>query len=129
MGSLGKLRHRYKNGVKIDLTEVGCECVYCIQLAQDREYWLIFVNRSQILRMKEFIDQLNDCKHLKKYCIPWSFVHKLYFSVITFMQSNCFLGAHKNDYWLDHYNYVVCEIWRSHGVEYEDSCRLGCSTV
>jgi hypothetical protein len=29
----------WKNNIKMDLTETGCVCMYCINLDQDREQW------------------------------------------------------------------------------------------
>jgi hypothetical protein len=33
---LGRLRHRWENGVRMDLRKIGCGSVEWIQLAQDR---------------------------------------------------------------------------------------------
>jgi hypothetical protein len=41
---LGRPRHRWKDDIKMDLQEVGCECMYWIDLAQDRDRWLTLVN-------------------------------------------------------------------------------------
>ena len=41
--SLGRPRHRYNN-IKIELKEMGLDGVDWINLAQDRDKWLAFVN-------------------------------------------------------------------------------------
>jgi hypothetical protein len=48
---LGRPRRRWKNNVKIDLHEVGCGGVDCIDLAQDRDRWLALVNVVMNLRV------------------------------------------------------------------------------
>jgi hypothetical protein len=42
---LGRPRHRWEDGIKMDLRETGCRgCVDWIQLAQDRDWWQAAVN-------------------------------------------------------------------------------------
>jgi len=36
-GPMGRHRHRWDDNIKMDLQEVGCECVDWIELAQDRD--------------------------------------------------------------------------------------------
>jgi hypothetical protein len=40
---LGRLRHRWK-AYKLDIRELGWECVDWMHLAQDRDQWLAVVN-------------------------------------------------------------------------------------
>jgi len=42
--SLGRLRLRWKDYIKMDLQEVGCGCMDWIELAQDRDRWWALVN-------------------------------------------------------------------------------------
>jgi hypothetical protein len=42
--SLGRTRHRWEDNMKIDLWEVGHGSMDWIDLAQDRDRWLAFVN-------------------------------------------------------------------------------------
>jgi hypothetical protein len=41
---LGRYIHRWKDNIKVNLKEKGWEGVQCIHLAQDRDWWLAFVN-------------------------------------------------------------------------------------
>jgi hypothetical protein len=41
---LGRPRRRWKDNIKTDLLEVGCEGMDCIQLPQDRDRWPALVN-------------------------------------------------------------------------------------
>jgi hypothetical protein len=41
---LGRPRHRWEGGIRIDLRDTGWGSVYWIQLAQDRDQWLALVN-------------------------------------------------------------------------------------
>jgi len=41
---LGRPRHRWKDNIRMDLREIGCEDVYWIHLAQDRNRWCAVVN-------------------------------------------------------------------------------------
>jgi hypothetical protein len=36
---LGRPRHRWDNGIRMDLREPGWQGIECIQLAQDRDWW------------------------------------------------------------------------------------------
>jgi hypothetical protein len=48
---LGRPRHRWEDGIKVDLTEIGCEGVEWIELAQDRDRWRAVVNAVMNLRV------------------------------------------------------------------------------
>ena len=41
---LRRPRHRWEDKIKMDLQEIGCGCMDWIELAQDRDRWLAFVN-------------------------------------------------------------------------------------
>ena len=41
---LGKPRHRWEDNIKMDIQEVGCGGMDCIDLAQDRDRWRALVN-------------------------------------------------------------------------------------
>jgi hypothetical protein len=41
---LGRPRHRWKDTIRVDLREIGIDGVNWILLAQDRVWWLAFVN-------------------------------------------------------------------------------------
>jgi hypothetical protein len=41
---LGRPRHRWEDGIRMDLSEVGWERAEWIQLAQDRDRWRALVN-------------------------------------------------------------------------------------
>jgi hypothetical protein len=41
---LGRPRRRWKDGIRIDLREIGCGSVEWIQLAQDRDRWRAVVS-------------------------------------------------------------------------------------
>jgi hypothetical protein len=41
---LGRPRHRWEDGIRMDLKEIGCGGVEWIQLAQDRYRWRAVVN-------------------------------------------------------------------------------------
>ena len=40
---LGRPRRRWENNIKMNLQEVGCGGMDCIELAQDRDRWQILV--------------------------------------------------------------------------------------
>jgi hypothetical protein len=48
---LGRSRHRWENGIRMDLRETGWESVDWIQLAQDRDRWRALVNTVMNLRI------------------------------------------------------------------------------
>ena len=41
---LGRPRYRWEDSIRMDLQEVGCECMEWIKVAQDRNSWRAFVN-------------------------------------------------------------------------------------
>ena len=41
---LGRLRHRWKDNIKMDLQEVGCGVMDWIELVHDRDWWRALVN-------------------------------------------------------------------------------------
>jgi hypothetical protein len=41
---LGRLRHRWEDGIRMDLKEIGCEVAEWIQLAQGRDRWRALEN-------------------------------------------------------------------------------------
>jgi hypothetical protein len=47
---LGRPRHRWENGIRIDLRKIGWWSVEWIQLAQDRDRWRAVVNKVMNLR-------------------------------------------------------------------------------
>jgi len=48
---LGRPRHRWEDNIKMDLQEVGCECMNWIDLAQDRDRWQTLVNAVMNLQV------------------------------------------------------------------------------
>jgi hypothetical protein len=48
---LGRLRHRWKDNIKMDLREIGFGDVYWIHWAQDRDRWRALVNMVLNLRV------------------------------------------------------------------------------
>jgi hypothetical protein len=48
---LGRTRRRWEDNIRIDLQEVGCECVDWIGLSQDRDRWRALVSAVRNLRV------------------------------------------------------------------------------
>jgi hypothetical protein len=48
---LGRARHRWEDGVRMDLREIGLEGVDWIRLAQDRDWWRAVVSAVMNLRV------------------------------------------------------------------------------
>ena len=48
---LGRPRHRWEDNIKMDIQEVGCGDMDRIELAQDRDVWLVLVNTVMNLRV------------------------------------------------------------------------------
>ena len=48
---LGRLRRRWKDNIKIDLREVGCDSGEWIDLAEDRDQWRACVRAVMNLRV------------------------------------------------------------------------------
>ena len=48
---LGRPRRRWEDNNKMNLQEVGCEGMDCIEIAQDRDSWLALVNAVMNLRV------------------------------------------------------------------------------
>jgi hypothetical protein len=51
ISSLGKLRRRRKDNIKLDLREIGIDGANWTQLAQDRVQWRAFVKTAINLRI------------------------------------------------------------------------------
>jgi hypothetical protein len=49
--SLGRPRHRWEDGIRMDLREIGLGCVDRIRLAQDRDRWRAVVSAVMNLRV------------------------------------------------------------------------------
>jgi hypothetical protein len=49
--TLGRLRYRWEDNIKMDLQEVGCRGMDWIELAQDRDMWRALVNTVMNLRV------------------------------------------------------------------------------
>jgi hypothetical protein len=48
---LGRPRYRWKDGIRVDLREIGLGDVEWIQLVQDRDLWQAVVNTAMNLRV------------------------------------------------------------------------------
>ena len=48
---LGRPRRRWVDNIRMDLQEVGCGCMDCIGLAQDRDRWRTLVSAVMNLRV------------------------------------------------------------------------------
>jgi hypothetical protein len=48
---LGRPRHRWEDGIRMDLRESGWGSVDWIQLAQDKDWWRVLVNTVMNLRV------------------------------------------------------------------------------
>ena len=48
---LGRPRIRWEDNIKMDLQEVGCGGMDCIELAQDKDRWRALVNAAVNLRV------------------------------------------------------------------------------
>jgi hypothetical protein len=48
---LGRHRGTWEDSIKIDLQEVGCEGMDCIDVAEDRDRWRALVNTVMYLRV------------------------------------------------------------------------------
>jgi hypothetical protein len=60
---LGRLRSRWEDNIKMDLSEIGIDGANWIQLAQDRVQWRVCVNTVMNLRVPKeriFFDKLSD---------------------------------------------------------------------
>jgi len=49
--SLGRPRRRWEDNIKMDLQEVGCGAMDCIELTQNRNRWRALVNAVMNLRV------------------------------------------------------------------------------
>jgi hypothetical protein len=48
---LGRQRHRWENGIRMELREIGWGSTEWLQMAQDRDRWRALVNMVIILRV------------------------------------------------------------------------------
>jgi hypothetical protein len=48
---MGRRRHRWEDNIKMDLQEVGCECMDWIELAEERDRWRALANAVMNLRV------------------------------------------------------------------------------
>jgi hypothetical protein len=47
----GRPRHRWVDNIKIDLRDIGWDCIDWIDLTQDRNQWIAIVNTVMNLRV------------------------------------------------------------------------------
>jgi hypothetical protein len=47
----GRPRLRWEDNIKMDFQEMGCECMVCIELVQDRGRWRALVNAVMNFRI------------------------------------------------------------------------------
>jgi hypothetical protein len=52
-GLFGRDSRRWEDNIKIDLWEVGCRGIDCLELVQDRDRWRAFVNAVMKLRVPQ----------------------------------------------------------------------------
>jgi hypothetical protein len=73
--SLGRLRRRWEDNIKMDLRETEFDGTNWIRLAQDRVQWLTFVNTVMNLRFpyreQDIFDKLSNNQLFKEYPAPW----------------------------------------------------------
>jgi hypothetical protein len=73
---LGRPRRRWEDNIQMEIREVGCGVMDCIELAQDRERWRALVNEIMNLwvskKCGEFLYWLKTGYLLKKDSAPWS---------------------------------------------------------
>jgi len=48
---LGRPRRRWEENIIMNLQEVGCGCIDCIELAQDKDRWRALVNAVMNFRV------------------------------------------------------------------------------
>ena len=49
--SLGRPRRRWEDNITIDLMGIGINTLNCVDSAQDRDYWTVFVYAALSLRV------------------------------------------------------------------------------
>jgi hypothetical protein len=59
--SLGRLRCRWEDNIKMDLQEVGCRSMDWIELAQDKDRWRAVVNAVMNLRVPQNLGNFLPC--------------------------------------------------------------------
>jgi hypothetical protein len=75
-GPIGRSRHRWMDDIKMDLREMGWGGMDRIDLAQDRNQWRSCCDHgnelSRSLKCWEVLEQLHNCRILKKGSTPCS---------------------------------------------------------